>query len=104
MTEVGEESLYKKMVGFNGQSDSLKLIQDLSSRLDPESVIGRMLFEVLETGIVDENINQQLPGVHEAFLEGLYQSIEQRSYPATFIIEVERQTSKANQLSTDDLN
>lgn len=98
MTESGEESLYKRMVSFNSQSDALKLIQDLSSRLDPESVIGRMAFEVLETGIVDEDAIQRLPGVHECFLEGAYRPTEEKSCAATFIIDVERQTSKANQL------
>lgn len=98
MTESGEESLYKRIVGFNYQGDSLKLMQELSSRLDPESVIGRMAFEVLETGIVDKDSIQRLPGVHECFLEGLYHPTREKSYPATLIIEVERQTSKANQL------
>lgn len=98
MTEGGEESLYKRIVGFNAQSDALKLVHDLSSRLDPESVIGRMVFEVLETGIVDDDSIQRLPGVHECFLEGLYHPTREKSYPATFIIDVERQTSKANQL------
>jgi len=98
MTESGEESLYKRIVGFNDQGDSLKLMQELSSRLDPESVIGRMAFEVLETGIVDKDSIQRLPGSHECFLEGLYHPAKEKSYPATFIIEVERQTSKTNQL------
>jgi hypothetical protein len=98
MAESGEESLYKRMVSFNSQSDALKLIQGLSSRLDPESVIGRMAFEVLETGIVDEDSVQRLPGIHECFLEGLHHPNREMSYPVTFIIDVERQISKANQL------
>lgn len=98
MTESGEESLYKRMVSFNSQSDALKLVQDLSNRLNPESVIGRMAFEVLETGIVDEDSVQRLPGIHECFLEGAYRPTEEKSCAATFIIDVERQTSKANQL------
>jgi len=98
MTESGEESLYKRMTGFNDQGDALKLMQDLSSRLDPESVIGRMAFELLETGIVDEDSIQRLPGVHECFLEGAYHPTEEKSCAATFIINVERQTSKAHQL------
>lgn len=102
MTESGDESLYKRLVGLNNQSDTTKLTKELSSRLDPESVIGRMVFELLETGIVDEDSIQRLPGMHECFLDGLYHSTKEKSYPSTFMIEVERQTSKANQLILED--
>lgn len=97
MTESGEESLYKRLVAVNSKSDALKLVQELSNRFDPDSVIGRMAFKVLEAGIVDDAI-QHLPGVHECFLEGAYHPTEEKSCAATFIIDVERQTFKANQL------
>lgn len=83
---------------MNDQSDVIKLAKELSTKVDPGSITGRMVFEMLEAGIVDQDSVQRLPGSHECFLEGLYYPAKEKSCPAAFIIEIERQTSKANQL------
>lgn len=96
MTENGQESLYKKLNNISND-DALRVLRGFADKLPLKGNFAKILSQALESGDLDEQ-NFALAGPHECFLDGFYAEGEKRSYPAIFIIEIERQTALSNHL------